>query len=642
EPTLRSGSLGDAGSLWAGRVVADTGQVASVDVSAVRPLQLGHAAVCREQRRRHAARITTEQVDASSLAHPTGVRLLNALAASPAALDRSRRRRRGEPLLTGLSEVSAAIEDWLGHCRVTPTIDEDITARHASRITARPRPSRHHRPRRRTTTTGRFGAGEDLMPAHIAGTLHATPAPVWLPYPDDVNALLPSLWSDNVTKTDEGVLTIAGRSVTELAAEYGTPTLIMDAAVFRSRAQAYASTFANAFSAEKGLAGADVYYAGKAFLCTAVARWVHEAGLGLDTCSLGEMMVARTAGVPGDRVGLHGNNKSVAELEYALDYGVGRIFVDSLDEIDRLDTIAGARGVLAPVMLRVTVGVEAHTHDFIATAHEDQKFGLSLADGTAARAAQKVADSAHLRLDGLPSHFGSQIFDISGFQGASARVLGFRADVMAEHGIDLPEVDLGGGFGIRYTSQDTPIPVAEMATELAAVVAKECRGLGTNVPRISIEPGRAIVSPAVFTLYEVGTVKQVSTDSGIRTYVAVDGGMSDNIRTALYDADYSCTLANRASSAEPAIVRVVGKHCESGDIIVRDEYMGADVTAGDLVAVPSTGAYCRPLASNYNHIPRPGVLAVDADRVEWIVLPEDHSQMFATDPGMADGGPSSR
>jgi diaminopimelate decarboxylase len=220
------------------------------------------------------------------------------------------------------------------------------------------------------------------MPAHIAGTLHATPAPVWLPYPDDVNALLPSLWSDNVTKTDDGVLTIAGRSVTELAAEYGTPTLIMDAADFRSRAQAFASTFANAFSAEKGLAGADVYYAGKAFLCTAVARWVHEAGLGLDTCSLGEMMVARTAGVPGDRVGLHGNNKSVAELEYALDYGVGRIFVDSLDEIDRLDTIAGARGVLAPVMLRVTVGVEAHTHDFIATAHEDQKFGLSLADGT--------------------------------------------------------------------------------------------------------------------------------------------------------------------------------------------------------------------------------------------------------------------
>ncbi len=480
------------------------------------------------------------------------------------------------------------------------------------------------------------------MPAHIAGTLHATPAPVWLPYPDDVNALLPSLWSDNVTKTDDGVLTIAGRSVTELAAEYGTPTLIMDAADFRSRAQAYASTFANAFSAEKGLAGADVYYAGKAFLCTAVARWVHEAGLGLDTCSLGEMMVARTAGVPGDRVGLHGNNKSVAELEYALDYGVGRIFVDSLDEIDRLDTIAGARGVLAPVMLRVTVGVEAHTHDFIATAHEDQKFGLSLADGTAARAAQKVADSAHLRLDGLHSHIGSQIFDISGFQVAAARVLGFRAEVMAEHGIDLPEVDLGGGFGIRYTSQDTPIPVAEMATELAAVVAKECRGLGTNVPRISIEPGRAIVSPAVFTLYEVGTVKQVSTDSGIRTYVAVDGGMSDNIRTALYDADYSCTLANRASSAEPAIVRVVGKHCESGDIIVRDEYMGADVTAGDLVAVPSTGAYCRPLASNYNHIPRPGVLAVDADRVEWIVLPEDHSQMFSTDPGMADGGPSSR
>ena len=478
------------------------------------------------------------------------------------------------------------------------------------------------------------------MPAHIAGTLHATPAPVWLPYPDDVNALLPSLWSDNVTKSDDGVLTIAGHSVTDLAESYGTPTLVMDVADFRSRAEAYLSTFSNAFSVEKGLAGADVFYAGKAFLCTAVARWVHEAGLGLDTCSLGEMMIARAAGVPGDRVGLHGNNKSAAELEYALDYGVARIFVDSLDEVARLESIAAARGTVAPVMLRVTVGVEAHTHDFIATAHEDQKFGLSLADGTAARAARLVAESEHLRLDGLHSHIGSQIFDISGFQVATARVLAFRAEIMGEHGIDLPDVDLGGGFGIRYTSQDTPIPVAEMAAELAAVVAKECRGLGTSVPRISIEPGRAIVSPAVFTLYEVGTVKQVSTDSGTRTYVAVDGGMSDNIRTALYDADYSCTLANRNSNAEPAIVRVVGKHCESGDIIVRDEYMGADVTAGDLVAVPTTGAYCRSLANNYNHLPRPGVLAVEADRVEWIVTPEDHTQMFATDPGMAGGAAS--
>ena len=476
------------------------------------------------------------------------------------------------------------------------------------------------------------------MPAHIAGTLHATPAPVWLPYPDDVNALLPSLWSDNVMKNSDGVLTIAGHPVTELAEQYGTPTLVMDVDDFRSRAETYLSTFSNAFSVEKGLAGADVFYAGKAFLCTAVARWVHDAGLGLDTCSLGEMMIARAAGVPGDRVGLHGNNKSAAELEYALDYGVSRIFVDSLDEVARLESIAAARGTVAPVMLRVTVGVEAHTHDFIATAHEDQKFGLSLADGTAAAAARLVAESEHLRLDGLHSHIGSQIFDISGFQVAAARVLAFRAEIMGEHGIDLPDVDLGGGFGIRYTSQDTPIPVAEMAKELASVVVKECRGLGTSVPRISIEPGRAIVSPAVFTLYEVGTVKQVSTDSGPRTYVAVDGGMSDNIRTALYDADYSCTLANRNSSAEPAIVRVVGKHCESGDIIVRDEYMGADVTAGDLVAVPTTGAYCRSLSNNYNHLPRPGVLAVEADRVEWIVTPEDHTQMFATDPGMAGEG----
>lgn len=472
------------------------------------------------------------------------------------------------------------------------------------------------------------------MPSHIAGTMHATPAPVWLPYPDDVNALLPSLWSANTRKSADGVLSIAGHSVTDLAQRFGTPTQVMDVGDFIERAENYRDAYAQAFSTERGFAGAEVFYAGKAFLCTAVARWVHEAGLGLDTCSLGEMMVAKAAGVPGEKVGLHGNNKSVAELEFALDYGVGRIIVDSLDEISRLETIAAARGVIAPVMLRVTVGVEAHTHDFIATAHEDQKFGLSLASGAALAAAAVVADSEHLRLDGLHSHIGSQIFDISGFQVSAARVMGLRAEIMKAHGVDLPEVDLGGGFGIRYTSQDTPIPEAEMAAELAEVVAKECRATGTNIPRISIEPGRAIVSPAVSTLYEVGTVKQVETDNGVRTYVAVDGGMSDNIRTALYDADYSCTLANRNSSAEPAIVRVVGKHCESGDIIVRDEYMGADVTSGDLVAVPGTGAYCRSLSSNYNHVPRPGVLAVTADKVEWIVRPETYSDMLGTDPGM--------
>ncbi|WP_309131629.1 diaminopimelate decarboxylase [Brevibacterium sp.] len=472
------------------------------------------------------------------------------------------------------------------------------------------------------------------MPAHIAGTMHATPAPVWLPYPEDVNALLPSLWSENVTKDSDGVLTVAGHAVTDLARDYGTPLLVMDVEDFKSRARAYRDAYSRAFAHEQGGSGADIFYAGKAFLCTAVARWVHEAGLGLDTCSLGEMMIARAAGVPGEKVGLHGNNKSVAELEYALDYRVGRIIVDSLDEISRLESIAADRGVVAPVMLRVTVGVEAHTHDFIATAHEDQKFGLSLSSGMAAKAAEAVVGSAHLRFDGLHSHIGSQIFDISGFQVAAARVLELRAEIMRTHGVDLPEVDLGGGFGIRYTSQDTPIPVEEMAAELAEVVAKECRGLGTDVPRISIEPGRAIVSPAVFTLYEVGTVKEVHTDNGIRTYVAVDGGMSDNIRTALYDADYSCSLANRNSLAEPTIIRVVGKHCESGDIIVRDEYMGADVAPGDLVAVPGTGAYCRSLANNYNHLTRPGVLAVSTDAVEWIVTPESYAQMLSSDPGM--------
>ena len=218
---------------------------------------------------------------------------------------------------------------------------------------------------------------------------------------------------------------------------------------------------------------------------------------------------------------------------------------------------------------------------------------------------------------------------------AAGRIIGLRAEIERTNGVSLPEVDLGGGFGIQYTSQDTPTPFGEIAEQLADVVGKACAEHGSEVPFVSFEPGRAIAGPAMFTLYRVGTVKPVDTGSGVRCYVSVDGGMSDNIRTALYDADYSCTLANRTSPEDPVVVRVVGKHCESGDIIVRDEYLPADIAAGDLVAVPGTGAYCRPLASNYNHVPRPGVLAVDGEDVRWAIRPESYQDMFATDPGFA-------
>ncbi|WP_053203217.1 diaminopimelate decarboxylase [Jiangella muralis] len=469
------------------------------------------------------------------------------------------------------------------------------------------------------------------MRAHEAGALHAEAGhrgPSWLREPDDVNALYPGLWSAGVARDDDGVLRVAGVSVKELATEFGTPLYVIDEDDFRARARAFRSAFGAV------LGGADVYYAGKAFLSVATARWVADEGLNLDVCSGGELAVALRAGFPAARIGLHGNNKSVAELVRALDAGVGRIIVDSFEEIDRLATLAAARDVRAAVLVRTKVGVEAHTHEYIATAHEDQKFGFSIASGEAAEAVRAVLRSPSLRLLGLHSHIGSQIYDTAGFEVAARRVLGLQAAVRDEHRLELPELDLGGGFGIAYTSQDDPQPPAALAAGLAEIIEHECAGYGLAVPRLSVEPGRAIAGPSTFTLYEAGTVKSVPLDGGAsRRYVAVDGGMSDNIRTALYDADYSCTLASRGSSAAPVLSRVVGKHCESGDIVVKDEFLPGDVAAGDLIAVPGTGAYCRSMASTYNHVPRAAVVAVRAGDARLIMRRETEDDLLALDVG---------
>src|SRR5674476_480773 len=393
------------------------------------------------------------------------------------------------------------------------------------------------------------------MPAHEAGALHAEGGhrgPSWLRAPEDVNALVTSLWARSVRRGDAGALTVGGLDVREVVSEFGTPAYVIDEDDFRSRAREFKEAFGEVFQDLCG--GADVYYAGKAFLCTAVARWIDEEGLGLDVCSGGELAVAVRAGFPGDRIGFHGNNKSVTEIEAALRYGGGRIIVDSFAEIGRLAAAAERLHVVAPVMVRVTVGVEAHTHEYIATAHEDQKFGVSLAGGEAAEAVRRILEHpAYLSLLGLHSHIGSQIFDTSGFEVAARRVLGLHLDVAGEHGIQLAELDLGGGFGIAYTTQHDPWSPRDLAAGMAEIVERECRAEGVPVPRISIEPGRAIAGPSTFTLYEVGTVKEVQLDGDAsRTYVAVDGGRSDNIRPALYDADYSCTIAGRVSEATPS------------------------------------------------------------------------------------------
>jgi diaminopimelate decarboxylase len=468
--------------------------------------------------------------------------------------------------------------------------------------------------------------------AHEAGALHAEGygGPSWLPVPQDVNALMPGLWAANVTRAASGALSVAGVDVQALAAEFGTPAYVVDEDDFRTRARDFASAFSSAFAGLCG--GADVYYAGKAFLCTAVARWVVEEGLCLDTCTGGELAVAERAGVAPARVGLHGNNKSDAEIARAVELGIGRIVIDSPSEVARVAEAARSAGVRAPVLVRVTVGVEAHTHSYIATAHEDQKFGVPLSGGGAAAVVADVLSRPELDLRGLHSHIGSQIFDTSGFEVAARRVLQLHASVQRDHGVALPELDLGGGFGIRYTSQHDPMPSSELAAGLADLVGKECANLGIDVPRISVEPGRAIAGPSTFTLYSVGTVKSVELDGGgTRRYVAVDGGMSDNVRTALYDADYSATLASRASDAPPVLSRVVGKHCESGDIVVMDEFLPGDVARGDLVAVPGTGAYCRSMASQYNHTPRPPVVAVRGGEARTIVRRETVDDILALD-----------
>lgn len=457
-------------------------------------------------------------------------------------------------------------------------------------------------------------------------------APEWLTEPVDANELAPAVWSQHVDRADSGALTIAGVSAPALHAAYGTPLYVIDEADARSRAVGIRDAFSSAFGARGSRA--TVYYAGKAFLSIEVARWMIDEGLNLDVCSGGELAVALAAGIDPRRLGFHGNNKSLTEIDQAVEVGVGAIVLDSVVEIERVADAAERHGRHQNVRLRINSGVHASTHEYLATAREDQKFGIPLGDAEAAVAAIRARRG--LRFLGLHSHIGSQIFESAGFAEAARRLLEVHARLLL--GGDVPELNLGGGFGIAYTSVDEVTPIDTIAGELAQVVAGECARLGIPVPAIAIEPGRAIIGPAGLTLYEVGTVKDVRVDeSAVRRYVSVDGGMSDNLRTALYKAEYGVRIANRVSDAEPALVRVAGKHCESGDIVVQNDYLPGDVQPGDLLAVPATGAYCWSLSSNYNYLGRPAVVAVSDGRSRVLVRRETEYDLLRRDSGYSSG-----
>ena len=434
------------------------------------------------------------------------------------------------------------------------------------------------------------------------------------------------MWSSSVTTGAE--LSIAGITAKSLAKEFGTPTFFIDEADFRERALAWDKALKDAFGSHAG----SVYYASKAFICTELARWIKEIGIGIDVSTGGEMAVALAGCIDPAKIEVHGNNKSLGEIEKAIAVGVESIVIDSLYEIERVAEAAQKAGKVQRVLLRITPGIQAHTHESIATAHEDVKFGFSIASGAAWAAITAVRTHPSLELRGIHAHIGSQIFGYKSFEILSERLIALLAQYRDEFKCELPELDLGGGYGIAYLPGDETVDPVEAMNALAAAVTKNCATHNLQIPRVSIEPGRAIVGPTMFTLYEVGTVKDVTLENGThRRYISIDGGMSDNIRPSLYGAEYTTILANRTSTAAHVSSRLVGKHCETGDIVIREIDLPDDIVPGDLLAVPATGAYGRSMASNYNHVPRPPVVAVKDGKARVIVRRETEADLLRLD-----------
>ena len=436
-----------------------------------------------------------------------------------------------------------------------------------------------------------------------------------------------NMWSKNASLAG-GTLSLAGIPAAQLAKEFGTPTFFLDEDAYRARALAWH----NGLQSEFGPNAGTIYYAAKSFICTAVAQWIADIGIGIDVCTGGELAVALNGGIDPKKIEVHGNNKSVAEIDRAVSVGVKTIVMDSLFEIERVAAAARKHGVRQAMMLRLTPGIEAHTHEKISTAHEDVKFGFSIASGAAWAAVEAVTTHSELELLGVHCHIGSQIFGSEAHEIATDRLIGFMAKYRDVYGKELPELDLGGGFGIAYIDGDVTVEPNDVLPQIHAAVKKACAQHNLAIPLVSLEPGRNIVGPTMFTLYEVGTVKDVVVDGGkVRKYVSVDGGMSDNARTALYDAEYTAVIAQRNSTTPLALTRLVGKHCETGDIIINEIQLPSDIAPGDLVATPATGAYGRSMASNYNHVPRPPVVAVKDGKARVIVRRENEADLLSLD-----------
>lgn len=452
-------------------------------------------------------------------------------------------------------------------------------------------------------------------------------APDWLNVPADVNSLNENIWPANFVRDEDGHCFLAGVAVADLAQQYGTPLYVLDKEDFFTRAKKIKQAFEEA--AKRHGTQAKIYYAGKALLNTEIVRWVDQLGLYLDTSSNGEMAVAFAGGIPAQRIGLHGNNKSHSEIGRAVTSGVGVVVIDSEIEVERIASAAGSQDRVQAVRLRVNSGVHAHTHEYLATAREDQKFGIAISD--VAAVVENIRSHKHLEFLGLHSHIGSQIFAVEGFVEAAKRLVHLHAELL-KFGL-VPELNLGGGYGVAYTENDRPMAIELVAETIIAAVAKECASLGIAVPVLAFEPGRYIAGPSGITLYNVGTTKDVlvGEENLVRKYVSIDGGMSDNARPALYSANYSCALVSRESSAKPALVRVVGKHCESGDIVVRDDYLPEDIAPNDLLAVATTGAYCYSLSSNYNYLPRAAMVSIENGKVELLVRAETEQDLLSRD-----------